>query len=357
LTRTTNSVASAECSSLLRDAYRQRKVLVVGADGFLGMNCVYALKELQADVSLFTRRAATRVRDFHGITFHGDLRDRRATHNALEKQTIVFDFAGTMGAVESNQEPEESLDQECRAQLSLFQACAETRNPPLVLFCSSRLVYGKPQYLPVDEAHALNPQSIYAVHKITAENYLRVFGQTRGLPHCTIRLSNPYGPHQQVGTKGYGIINRFLWTAARGEPIRIFGEGHQLRDYIHVDDVVTAFLLAGVEQRCRGQIFNLGGRQPVSLQSAARRISELAGGTEIRYEPWPREQQGVETGDYVTDMTRIDSLLKLPPSVDWDEGLVHALKFYRREWEIAQPGIAGLLRQRATIPAGAEVKR
>ena len=132
--------------------------------------------------------------------------------------------------------------------------------------------------------------------------------------------------------KSYGIINRFLRAAAGGEAIRIFGDGHQLRDYIHVDDVVTAFLLAGMASGAHGEIFNLGGRNPVSLRSAAERIAELAGGAEVRYEPWPRDQQAVETGDYVTDARRIDSILHLPPEVAWDEGLRDALEYYRQEY-------------------------
>ncbi|MGB8472928.1 MAG: NAD-dependent epimerase/dehydratase family protein [Candidatus Acidiferrum sp.] len=326
-----NGVASPAYAGLLRDFYRGRKVLVAGADGFLGMNCVYALEKLQANISLVSRREVPRAVGFTGTTFHGDLRASSTTRAAVAGQSVVFDFAGTMGAVESNRNPEASLDQDCRAHLSLFQACATASTPPLVLFCSSRLVYGKPRYLPVDEKHPLNPQSIYAAHKITAENYLQVFGKTHHLPYCIFRLSNPYGPYHFGGKKGYGIINHFLRAAAKGESIRIFGDGSQLRDYIHVNDVVTAFLLAAMSSKSWGETFNLGGRNAVSLRSAAERISELAGGTEVIYEPWPSEQHTVETGDYFTDTRRVESILPLPSEVDWDAGLLHALEFYRQE--------------------------
>jgi UDP-glucose 4-epimerase len=316
----------------LREFYRGRRVLVTGADGFLGLNCVHALRELQADISIVTRRASPRAPLSEVTAFHGDLRDRETARAAVGGQSVVFDFVGSMGAVESNRSPTESLNQECAAQLSLFHACATASGPPLVLFCSSRLVYGKPHYLPVDEEHSLNPQSIYAAHKITAESYLRVFGQTHRLPYCIFRVSNPYGPHQAEDQRNYGIINRFLRTAARGESIRIFGDGRQLRDYIHVDDVVAAFLHAGMLHESRGKIFNLGGRVAVSLRDAAERIAELAGAADVRYEAWPSDQQAVETGDYFTDMRQVDSLLRLPPEVEWDTGLVNALDFYRNEY-------------------------
>jgi UDP-glucose 4-epimerase len=326
-------------------------VLVTGADGFLGLNCVHALQELQADISIVTRRTSPRALDFDGAAFHGDLRDSETTRAAVAGQSIVFDFVGSMGAVESNRNPVESLNQECAAQLSLFHACAKAANPPRVLFCSSRLVYGKPQYLPVDEQHSLNPQSIYAAHKLTAESYLGVFGQTHRVPYCIFRVSNPYGPYQAEDQRKYGIINRFLRAAAKGESIRIFGDGHQLRDYIHVDDVVTAFLHAGMLNESCGQIFNLGGRKAVSLRSAAERIAELAGGADMRYEAWPNDQQAVETGDYFTDMRHVDSVLRLPPEVEWDTGLRNALDFYRHEYDQESTAAAALLPQPLDLEA------
>jgi UDP-glucose 4-epimerase len=327
-----NLLPSSFYQGLPSQFYRARRVLVAGADGFLGMNCVGALEKLGAQVSVVTRRESPRaVLSAHQI-IHGDLRDPAVARAAVAGQSVVFDFVGSMGAVESNFKPQESLAQECSAQLSLFHACATSTAPPLVMFCSSRLVYGRPQYLPVDEAHPLNPQSMYAVHKVTAENYLQVFGQTRHLRYCIFRLSNPYGPHQPEDARGYGIINRFLRAAAGGQCIRIFGEGGQLRDYIHVDDVVAAFLLAAMHDKGRGQIFNLGGRSPVTIRSAAERIASLAGGSEVRFEAWPADQQAVETGDYWTDVRRLDSLVPLPQPVNWDAGLLHAVEFYRQEY-------------------------
>ena len=313
----------------LRDFYGGRPVLVTGANGFLGTNAVYALGALGARVTVLIRHACARAANFTGRVVRGDLRDPAAVRAAIEDQSIVFDFAGVSGAVQSNQDPAGYLDRECGPHLQIIKACAEAERPPVVTFCSTRLVYGRPQTLPVGEEHPLHPESMYAVHKITIEHYLNVFAHTHNLPFCVLRLSNPYGPNQPASTRGYGIINQFLALAAAGKAIRIFGDGRQRRDYIYVDDVITAFLIVAMEPKCHGQFFNVGGRESISIVDAVRGISKLAGGTPIEFEPWPQEYRSVETGDYVSDLSKIDSFVDLPPQTPFEVGFRESLAHYR----------------------------
>jgi UDP-glucose 4-epimerase len=315
----------------IKDFYRGRKVLVVGADGFLGTNCVEALKSLGAEISIVTRRPQPGVREFSGIVFRGDIRDSKLAQAAVAGQDIVMDFLGAAGAVDSNRDPNSSLEDELRAHLSVFHACAHSHPSPVVLFCSSRLVYGVPKYLPVDENHPLAPGSIYAVHKIAAEKYLEVFAETRGLNWCAFRLSNPYGPNQVPGPRGYGIINQFLRNAAQGQAIKLYGDGRQKRDYVHVEDVLGAFLPCAMNPKCHGQVFNFGGRAPLSLRDAAELIARLAGGVRVTLEPWPTDYKVVETGDYATSFGKIDSFISLPPQRAIEEGFLEVLNSYRNE--------------------------
>ncbi len=244
---------------------------------------------------------------------------------ALEGQRIVFNFAGATGAVQSNEEAQRNLMEECHPQLGLFQASAQLDPSPMVVFCSSRLVYGSPQYLPVDEAHPLAPASMYAVHKITLERYLHVFAQTDGLPFCVLRVSNPYGPHAPAGPRTYGLINSFIRLAAEGRPLTIFGDGEQKRDYIYVDDTIIAFLVCAMTPGCQGRTFNLGGRRPLQIREAAEQIIRAAGKSTLEHVPWPQEHQGVETGDYVTDMSNLDGQIRLPPQINFQQGLRRTL--------------------------------
>jgi nucleoside-diphosphate-sugar epimerase len=313
-----------------RSFYRGRRVLVTGADGFLGLNCIRALHALDADIAVLSRRAESRARRYASQVFHGDLMDGEVVRAALEGCSVVFDFAGVSGAVDSNRNPIDGLSGECLPQLSLIQACAESESSPLVVYCSTRLVYGRPQYLPVDESHPLLPQSMYAVHKITVENYLRVYHATHGLRYCTFRLSNPYGPYQARDARNYGVINRFIQLAAAGQPITLYGDGQQQRDYVYVDDVIGACLSAVTHECSHNQILNLGGDQPIRLRDAAERISTLAGGTPVRFQPWPEEYRVVETGDYRSDLTKLATCLQPPAQTAFDVGVELTLEFYRQ---------------------------
>ncbi len=313
----------------LKAFYASRRVLVVGGDGFMGVNLLNVLRYLGADVSLISRSGQCHAR--YGQLFQGDLRDEELVVAAVEDQSVVFDLAGVAGATESNRNAIRCLDEELRAQLTLLSACARLAQPPHVIFPSSRLVYGRPLYLPVDESHPLAPQSIYAAHKITVENYFSVLSQHSDLSYTVIRLSNPYGPFQVAANRSYGVINHFLRAAANGEPIKIYGDGRQKRDYIHVEDVIAALLLCPMRAAARNRIFNLGGRIPISLASVAEIIAKAAGGTPIHFVPWPEDYKAVETGDYLSDLTQIDEALGLPAQMDLARGMALALRSYSGE--------------------------
>jgi UDP-glucose 4-epimerase len=316
--------------SELKPFYQGRPVLVAGADGFLGANLVYALLAAGAEVSILSRRPTPRVSEVNGRVFQGDLQNHELMRSVVQGQSIVFDLAGVSGATESNQDPSRDLDLNCSAQLSLLLACAHVPQPPLVMFPSSRLVYGKPQFLPVNEEHPLLPQSFYAAHKITVENYLRVLAQTRGLPFCILRLSNPYGPFQPLEARSYGIVNEFVRMAAEGEPIRIFGDGAQIRDYIYVDEVSAVFMLCAQNPACWGETFNLGGRSKIRMVDAANEIARLAGGRPVRHVPWPESHRSVETGDYCSDLSKLARFIPLPEPVSFEEGIRCTLDYYRK---------------------------
>jgi nucleoside-diphosphate-sugar epimerase len=313
----------------LRSYYASRRVLVVGGDGFMGVNLLSVLRYLGADASRISRSGNGNAGE--GRLFQGDLRDEEMVTAAVASQSVIFDMAGVAGAVDSNRNANLSLDEDLRAQLTLLTACAKLERPPQIVFPSSRLVYGRPQYLPVDESHPLAPQSIYAAHKIAVENYLSVFAQHSELSYTVIRLSNPYGPFQARGNRSYGVINHFLQAAACGDPIHIYGDGRQKRDYIHIEDVIAAFLLCPLREAARNRVFNLGGRAPISLAEVAEIISEAAGGTPIHYVPWPADDKAVETGDYASDLTRINESLELPAQIDLVPGLGETLRMYRQE--------------------------
>jgi len=312
-----------------KNFYCDRRVLVAGGDGFLGQNAVKALSALSADVTVLVRSGPNaQPRDVGRVLF-GDLKDFAVAQAAVGGQDIVLNFVGVTSAVHSNRDPRLSLREECFPHLNLLTACAEIASPPLIVFPSSRLVYGVPLYLPVDEVHPTRPTNIYGAHKITVEHYLRIYQQTKGIPYLIFRISNPYGPYQAAKNKGYGIINYFLQLAVRGEPIRIFGDGSQIRDFIFVEDLIDILLSAIVTPDCHNQIFNIGGREPISLRAAAESIALAAGGTPVILEPWPKDYQAVETGDYLSCVDKLGRFLDLAHLTSFEDGLARSIEAYR----------------------------
>jgi UDP-glucose 4-epimerase len=307
-----------------------KRVLVLGGDGFLGIHMATAWQLLGAEVSILSRRAVSLL-EGTGITIcHGHLLQKDVVRAALADKDIVLDFAGASGAVSSNQDAYRNFLSECEPHLNFLQCAADLPTPPLVVFCSSRTVYGKPETLPVSESHRVAPISPYAIHKLMLEQYLQNFHRARGLKYLIFRLSNPYGPYLWQEKKDYGVINQFILHAFFKQPIRLFGEGSQVRDYIHVDDAVEVFIRASVENQCHNQIFNLGGPAPVSMKSAVTTLLAHRPGSLVRYEPWPKDYQTIETGDYVTDTTKLCSFLPGLRQTGFKRGAQRTFDAYER---------------------------
>jgi UDP-glucose 4-epimerase len=302
-----------------------KRVLVVGGTGFLGRNFVERLTEIGASVR------ATGQGEHPQVEWLGrnDFADMANVKRALEGQQLVVDCIGRLGAAASNLQPTVSLDQELRPQLNLILGAAESESAPVLLLASSRLVYGPPDYLPVDEKHPLRPESFYAVHKLAAENYAKVLARTHHLRTCIFRLANPYGPYQNVDVKSYGVINHFLQRAAVGHAIEVYGHGRQMRDYIYAGDVVNVMLRCACVCDDGVEVFNLGSGCGLPLCDAAETITRLAGSPAVEYQAWPEEELMVETGHYISDLTKLRQRIGGFDPLPFEQGARLAIAHYR----------------------------
>jgi UDP-glucose 4-epimerase len=302
-----------------------KRLLVVGGTGFLGRNFVEKLTEMGACVR------ATGYGEHPKVEWlgHSDFAEMANVKRSLEGQQFVVDCIGRLGAAASNLQPTVSLEQELRPQLNLILGAAESESAPVLLLASSRLVYGPPRYLPVDEEHPLQPESFYAVHKLAAENYAKVLARTHHLRTCIFRLANPYGRYQNLTIKSYGVINHFLQRAAVGEAIEVYGRGLQMRDYIFADDVVNVMMRCACACKSGAEVFNLGSGFGLPLCEAAETITRLAGSPAVRYEPWPEEDLMVETGHYVSDLTRLRQRIGCFTPIPFEQGVRMTIAHYR----------------------------
>lgn len=315
--------------------FADRRALVIGGFGFIGVNLSERLQQLGARVTIVTRsrsrhQGATSDAEARGVrVVEGDLRDVAAMRAAVTAQDVVFNLAGQSGAVRSMEDPWTDLDVNCRGSLVLLEALRRENPGAKLIFVSSRLAYGRVGPEPVTEDHVPDPLCVHAVHKLAVEQYLKLYGQIYGLAWTAARLTNPYGPGQPPERTAYGIVNRMIHQAMAGDALTVYGDGLQRRDYIYVDDAVAALLRMSESPASTGRTYNVGSGVGTPLVDMARSIGTIAGSGRVELVAWPALAEQIETGDFVADITRIRRELGWEPRVALADGLERTVAFYR----------------------------
>ncbi len=319
-----------------REFYRGRKVLITGGLGFIGSNLCRTLADLGAEALAVD----SLLPDYGGNLFNlagyedrvrinvADVRGH-AMEYLVQGQEVLFNLAGQVSHLDSMADPFTDLEINCRSQLWILEAVRK-RNPGIkIVYAGTRQVYGRPQYLPVDEKHLLTPTDVNGINKISGEMYHLVYHSVYGIRACSLRLTNTYGPRQLIRHNRQGFMGWFVRQVVLGEEIQLFGDGAQRRDFDYVDDVVDAFLRAGAMDAADGQVFNLGGDSAVSLREVAELMIELAGRGSYRLAPFPSDRKAIDIGDFQADARRIAQTLGWKPRVPLREGLARTLDYYQ----------------------------
>ena len=321
----------------LADFFGGKKVLITGGLGFIGSNLAYALVELGSRVLLID----SLVPNYGGNIFNiagiedkvrvniADIRDEYGLRYLVKGQDIIFNLAGQVSHTDSMADPYTDLEINARSQLSLLEACRHNNPTVQIIYAGTRQIYGKPEYLPVDERHPVQPVDVNGINKLAGEWYHLVYQQVYGLKAVSLRLTNTYGPRMRVKDARQNFLGWWLHQVLAGQTLQIFGDGRQLRDFNFVDDVVQALLLAAACETANGQVYNLGGQEPFSLLAVAEMLVQLNGGGRYVITPFPDERKRIDIGDYHGNYGKIQRELGWAPSVDLVTGLTRALAYYR----------------------------
>jgi UDP-glucose 4-epimerase len=224
--------------------------------------------------------------------------------------------------------PQQDMEMNCRAQLSVLEACRRHNIDARIVFASTRQVYGCPDYLPVDEKHPVRPVDINGVNKLAGEWYHLLYQRVYGLRTCALRLTNTIGPRMRVKDARQTFLGLWIRHLVEGTPFEVW-DGEQCRDFTYVDDVIEAFLAAGTSDEAVGGIFNVGGTGPISLRDLAEMLIELNGGGEYALRAYPPEYKRIDIGDYYSDSGLMRSMLGWEPRVPLRDALTRTLEFYR----------------------------
>jgi UDP-glucose 4-epimerase len=320
--------------------FKDKKVLITGGLGFIGSNLAHVLVRAGADVTLVDSMIPEyggNLRNIAGIekrvqVSFTDVRDAHALPHLVRGQDFLFNLAGQTSHMDSMSDPQSDLEINARAQLSILEAC-RLHNPSIrIVFASTRQIYGRPDYLPVDENHPLRPVDVNGINKLAGESYHLLYQRVHGIRSTVLRLTNTIGPGMRVKDARQTFVGVWIKQAVQGEAFEVWGGG-QRRDFTYVDDAVEAFLLAAVKDAAIGEVFNVGGTSPVTLEELAAELTMARGGGHYVVKTFPADRKKIDIGDFYADYRLIQKKLGWRPRTTLSDALKKTLAYYRKELE------------------------
>ncbi len=320
-------------------------VLITGGLGFIGSNLARRLVGMGARVTLVDSLIPSyggnrfNVEDLAGrVTVNvSDVRDTHSMASLVQGHDYLFNLAGQTSHLDSMSDPQTDLDINAGAQLSILEACRKHNPRVRLVFASTRQLYGKPEYLPVDEKHPIRPVDVNGINKLAGEWYHLLYNNVYGIGGVALRLTNTYGPGMRVKDARQTFLGIWIRNLIDGKPVQVFGDGRQLRDFNYVEDVVDALLLAASHPAALGKCYNLGSREVISLKALAELLVQLHGSGRVEVVPFPPERKVIDIGDYYGDFSLIERELGWAPRVDLANGLASSLAYYEKNaahfWE------------------------
>jgi dTDP-glucose 4,6-dehydratase/UDP-glucose 4-epimerase len=329
--------------------YDGKKVLITGGLGFIGSRLARELVARRADVTVVD----SLIPQYGGNLFNVadfddklrinvcDVRDAFAMTHLLRDQDYLFNLAAQTSHVDSMTDPRSDLDINAAAQLAMLEACRSVNPGIRIVFTSTRQLYGRPDYLPVDEAHPIRPVDVNGINKLSGEWYHLLYSEVHGIRSSVLRLTNTYGPGMRVRDARQTFLGIWVRQMIEGNPITVFGDGMQLRDFNFVDDCVEALLLAGASDAAIGKVYNLGSGEVIGLKALAEMLVDLGKRLQLecRYQllPYPAERKAIDIGDYYGDFSKIRGELGWEPRTALAAGLGATLTYYvenhRHYWD------------------------
>src|SRR5262245_26006729 len=246
---------------------------------------------------------------------------------------VIFNLAGQVSQIDSMRDPYADLEINCRSQLTILEACRYNNPGVKVVFAGTRQVYGRPDSLPVSERHLVRPTDVNGINKAAGEYYHLVYNNVFGVRACSLRLTNVYGPRQLIRHNRQGFIGWFIRLAIEGATIQIYGDGSQRRDFVYVDDAADAFLRAGASDACNGEVFNVGGMEPISHRDLTTLLLQTAGSGRVEYVAWPSDKKAIDIGDFYADSSKFARVAGWTPTVALADGLARTVAFYRDHFD------------------------
>jgi len=322
----------------VKNVFMKKRILITGGLGFIGSNLAHKLVEFGANVTIVD----SLIPEYGGNLFNvadinskikiniSDVRDEHSMKYLIKDQDYLFNLAGQTSHMDSMEAPFVDLEINVKAQLSILEVCRQYNPEIKIVFASTRQIYGKPDYLPVDEKHLIRPMDVNGINKMAGEWYHILYNNVYGIRSCALRLTNTYGPRMRIKDARQTFLGIWVNKLLQGDPIDVWG-GHQLRDFNYVGDVVNALIIAADNiDSINGNIFNLGSDEVINLSDLADLLINVNGSGDMSVKKFPKERKRIDIGDYYSDYSLITKTLGWRPKISLESGLLETMSYYRK---------------------------
>lgn len=323
-----------------REAFKNKKVLITGGLGFIGSNLALVMHQLGAQIEIIDALIPEHGGNYHNISpIRSDIsihifrleNNWDALTKIISRQDYVFNLAGQSNHWDSMTNPQLDLDYNCNSHLALLETIRKVNPRIKLIFTSTRQIYGRPVYLPVDENHPIHPIDINGIHKAATEQYHFLYHKLYGLKVVALRLTNTFGPRMRVIDARQTFLGYWLRCAVENMKFEIW-DGIQKRDFNFIDDVIDALIISAIDEKAIGKVYNLGNHEYCSLLDLAIIFSELFGAEYIIKE-FPQDYKSIDIGDYYSNYTLINRDLNWSPRISLKEGLLKTFSFLKSNIE------------------------
>lgn len=320
------------------ESFKDKQVLVTGGLGFIGSNLCAELVRQGAHVTIVDNMLPRHGGNLFNIkdieekvrVNFSDIRNELSMNHLVKGKDYIFHLAGQVNHVDSMKNPIHDLDINCKGTLVLLEALKLNNRDAKVIFAGTRGEYGATVKLPVDEEHPTNPKGIYAVTNLTAEKMILVYDDIYNIKGACLRITNTFGPRHQMAHDEFGVFNWFIRKALDDAEIPVFGDGHILRDFLYVDDLIECLLMVATCDAAYGQVFNVGTGVGISFRDLAATIVKIVGSGRVGFTEFTIERKDVEPGDYYADISKISSIVGWGPKVLLEQGIKLTADYYRK---------------------------
>jgi UDP-glucose 4-epimerase len=324
--------------SVILPDLKGKKVLITGGLGFIGSNLAHKCLELGAIVTIYDSLAVNsggNIFNIEGIKkdvkmIFSDILDFNEVVHAIYDKDFIFNCAASTSHPLSMHQPFLDLDVNSKGLLILLDSAKRFNKKIKFIHIGTSTQLGNLKYTPADEEHPEFPTDIYSANKSVSEKYAMIYSKAYDMDITVIRLSNVYGPRASINSADFTFNNFFIGLAIQNREITIFGDGKQMRNFIYVDDAVSALIMASQSEKTKGEVFFAVGDEHCSVADIAKKIVTVFDTGSLRFIDWPPDRKATEIGDAIITNAKIKNVLNWNPVFTMDKGLMETRKFYEK---------------------------